>query len=207
MCGRFSIDATIEAMSRRFSAAPMLHPLTAEKIVYPTMLVAMVIEGNDVAPSRLLVSANWGLGAGAGKQLIINARSETIKEKSLFSDAFNYRRGIIPATSFFEWEGLGGQKLPHEYFLPGREIFGLGAIYSDKNGDDGSVGEVVIITVPAIKPVDKTHGRMPLVLNASMERQWLSRGPLADQVWADCLQESPVAKMQDRCPMNHLFPE
>jgi putative SOS response-associated peptidase YedK len=205
MCGRFSIDATIEEMSRRFKASPMLHPLTAEGVVFPSMLVAMVTNCQDSSTSRVLISASWGIGVVAGKQLMINARSETIKEKPLFSEAFSLRRGILPATSFFEWEEASGQKLPHEYFLPERKMFGIAAIYARNHEDDRSVGELVIITVPAIKPVAKTHARMPLVLSGTMEAQWLSAGPLSDEAWENCRMDSPVAGMEDMSPMPHLF--
>jgi putative SOS response-associated peptidase YedK len=57
---------------------------------------------------RELVMARWGLVPWWSKTLPkiphINARAETVHEKSLFREAFAKRRALIPATGFFEWQ-------------------------------------------------------------------------------------------------------
>lgn len=46
----------------------------------------------------------WGFAPTYMKQLMINARSETISEKKLFKEAFFRRRCLIPASGYYEWE-------------------------------------------------------------------------------------------------------
>ena len=205
MCGRFSLGATIEAMSQRFAAAPMLHPLTAEGVIFPAMRAAMVIAG-DPPGERQLVSAVWGIPGRGDGQLLINARAETIAVRPMFAEAFACRRGLIPATSFFEWEAMGKGKLAHEYYLPDKALFAFAAIFTKGILTEANqVGDFAIITVPAASPVASSHPRMPLVLKQEMEATWLQSGRLTQEAWQSCQQSAVIAQMHDASPMPHLF--
>src|SRR6185369_11331113 len=63
----------------------------------------------DETGTRQLALVRWGLipswsaDASIGYKLI-NARSETVAEKPSFRTAFKQRRGLAPASGFFEWK-------------------------------------------------------------------------------------------------------
>ena len=51
--------------------------------------------------------------------LLINARSETVREKPAFKIAFKRRRCLIPADGYYEWQDFGGRKRP--FFIHRRD--------------------------------------------------------------------------------------
>ncbi len=45
----------------------------------------------------------WGI-TSRDKKLIINARAESVLEKTMFSESIRSRRCILPAAGFYEWD-------------------------------------------------------------------------------------------------------
>lgn len=60
---------------------------------------------------------------------MINARAETLTEKSAFKDPMGSRRCIIPADGFYEWRKEGKRKVPMWIYLSNREPFGLAGLW------------------------------------------------------------------------------
>jgi hypothetical protein len=54
----------------------------------------------------------------------LNARAETIAEKPMFREAFKYRRAVIPASGWYEWQDREDGKQPW-YFMPAKEPIAL----------------------------------------------------------------------------------
>ncbi|MBE5772903.1 MAG: SOS response-associated peptidase [Clostridiales bacterium] len=99
----------------------------------------------------------WGFKSEKGG-LVINARGETVGEKSMFSDSVN--RCIIPASGYYEWRRGDRQKFS---FICKEEcelmyIAGLSRYYEGEE-------HFVVITRPPIEAVSKIHNRMPLILS------------------------------------------
>ena len=94
-----------------------------------------------------------------------NARSETVKEKKLFSESWKYKRCLIPASGFFE----KNFRIRKENYTP----FWLGGIWSKWTSFDGAELEscCVLTTEPnsLIKPI---HHRMPVIVPNGYEDQW-----------------------------------
>src|SRR5258708_17291961 len=57
-----------------------------------------------VAGERRLQRATWGLPP-VENRTVINARAETMAERTMFRDAFQARRCVVPVDGFFEWQG------------------------------------------------------------------------------------------------------
>ena len=51
--------------------------------------------------------------------MLINARSETVREKPAFKNAIKRRRCLIPADGYYEWQDFGGRKRP--FFIHRRD--------------------------------------------------------------------------------------
>ena len=77
--------------------------------------------------------AQWGF-AGKGRPLI-NARSETVREKPAFAASFRLRRCAVPCTGFFEW---AADKTKFRFRLPDCDGAYLGGIFRDKIKNPGT---------------------------------------------------------------------
>jgi len=109
----------------------------------------------------------WGLHNPKSKQLIINARSETVTEKPMFRDAFLHRRCAVPSAGFYEWQKKSGQK--YRFSLPEDSVFYFAGLFNISDG----VGHFVILTTEANESVSPIHNRMPLILTEQTYQTWL----------------------------------
>jgi putative SOS response-associated peptidase YedK len=108
---------------------------------------------------------------------MINARSEGIAAKPAYRDAYRYRRCIIPADGFYEWETAGKVKQP--YFIHRADgqtiaIAGLWEHWQDAHGNE--IESCTIITTASNADVTALHDRMPVILESGIWGKWL--GPL-----------------------------
>jgi putative SOS response-associated peptidase YedK len=104
MCARFSLYATPAQIAKLLDIeVPEILP---RYNIAPTQMLLGAIEKNG---ERQLREFRWGLIPSWAKDIsvgnrMINARVETLLEKSAFKTAFQRRRCIIPANGFFEWK-------------------------------------------------------------------------------------------------------
>jgi putative SOS response-associated peptidase YedK len=105
---------------------------------------------------------------------MINARAETLQEKPAFRDAYRYRRCIIPANGFYEWQKSGAGKRP--YFVRARDDLpmGLAGLWASWHSPDGSeLQTCTIITTDANATVRPLHDRMAVILPPDAYALWL----------------------------------
>ena len=97
MCGRYRLSR-----KDRFAECFEVNPFDDFEPRYniaPTQDVTVVRQGDD---TRLLSKMRWGLiqswARGASmSSILINARSETVREKPAFANLFRLRRCLVPA--------------------------------------------------------------------------------------------------------------
>jgi len=171
MCGRYSLDADIDELINRYKAIILERETYNKKEVFPTDTQPLIINNKDGVNE--IKFAKWGLSPSFAKQVIINARAETIDKKPLFRKAFLYNRCLIPVTSFFEWEKLGVKKIKRKISIENEEIFSLGGIIDQ-------FGAFSIITTRANEDMEKIHDRMPLIIKKEDEALWLSTNNLSE---------------------------
>ncbi|ROQ41226.1 putative SOS response-associated peptidase YedK [Frondihabitans sp. PhB188] len=160
--------------------------------IAPTAPVSLIVDaaprGEDAGgpPVRRLASARWGLiPAWADDPAVgaraFNARVETAAEKPTFRDAVVSRRGIVPASSYYEWTtGPEGAKVPMSISLPDDELMLFAALYEwwrdpKKASDDPSrwVLSTTILTRDSTGPLRGVHDRMPVFVGADIMDDWL----------------------------------
>ncbi len=115
----------------------------------------------------------WGFPGFSGSQLVINARSETAAQKSMFAQAVWTGRLLLPATAFFEWKKVKGQAKADKirFSLVDQQDFfmaGLARLFPDE-----SWPRFVILTAAANSSVRPVHERMPLIISQSDVKDWL----------------------------------
>lgn len=164
MCGRYYIDAETADEIR--------------KIVSGTGAGTWEIPTGDICPSReaAVLTGNrgnlsadkmaWGFPGYDGKGLLINARSETVLKRPTFRNSVLYRRCIIPARHFYEWDK---QKNKVSFFLPDKSVLYLAGFYQRFRQKDC----FMILTTQANPSVEKVHHRMPLILEAGEITPWI----------------------------------
>jgi putative SOS response-associated peptidase YedK len=126
MCGRFTLARSPEDMARAFDLdeVPNFPP---RYNIAPSQPVGVVVRAQySTKPEFQLMGwvliPFWAKDPAIGAKLI-NARSETVMEKPSFRAAFKYRRCLIPADGFYEWQKTqGGAKQPFYFSMAGKLI-------------------------------------------------------------------------------------
>jgi len=101
----------------------------------------------------------------AGGSLLINARSETVREKPTFRESVLHSRCIIPAASFYEWDA-SGQKA--RLRRPGAAALFMAGIFRRYSEEE----RFVILTTAASGTAARVHDRMPLLLEPEELMLW-----------------------------------
>ena len=144
--------------------------------IAPTQPVPIVIVENGGRHFRLM---RWGLIPAWVKDprkftLLINARSETVAEKTAFKNAIRRRRCLVPADGYYEWHVFDGQKRP--YFIHRRDAapFGLAGLAETWIGPNGEeLDTVAIVTAPASADLAMLHPRVPVTIAPNDFERWL----------------------------------
>lgn len=133
----------------------------------------------DKAGVRLAQPMRWGLVPSWAKDLkignqLINARSETIKEKASFRTALRRRRGLVVTDGFYEWERHGKSKKAWRIGMVDGRPFALGALFEHWKGPDESwITSCTVLTTGANPLVGQIHDRMPVIIEPAHHGLWL----------------------------------
>jgi putative SOS response-associated peptidase YedK len=177
MCGRFTLRSKPEAVAKEFGL-PSMPLLELRYNVAPTQAVAAVRLDLATGQPRLdwlrwgLVPA-WADGPAIGNRLI-NARAETVAERTAFRQAFLARRCLVVADAFYEWaKRQDGRKQPFLIRRRDGRPFGFAGIWEHWEGDAGTIESCAVITTEANALVRPIHGRMPAILQPEDYGFWL----------------------------------
>jgi putative SOS response-associated peptidase YedK len=187
MCGRFTLDID-EKFYPRFLLSNVLLNIEPRFNIAPHQNSIVII--ND-GTKNLAEEMQWGLVPFWAKAedvknigiKMINAKAETLAEKSSFKFALEKRRCLIPMSGFYEWQERGGVKQPfyiHPESDPYFSVAGLYELWTPKDADPEKVKPLKTFTIITTKPVAKLgelHDRMPLLLTPEQEVTWLEELP------------------------------
>ena len=156
MCGRFYIDDNtmfeIETIVKKIE-----RKLAKVGTVYPTEPALVLCSDGYEIQGRTM---KWGYENHKDNTRIINARSETVLERPLFRNDFEYRRCIIPATKFYEWKRLSSKdKEKYSFYVPDKTLYLAGIYRKTEAGEQFS-----IITKDADGAMLGIHHRMPVII-------------------------------------------
>lgn len=177
MCGRFTLVAPGEAVAELFQL-PLTPTLAPRYNIAPTQPVAAV----RISPgtgNRELTYFNWGLIPRWAKDptigsRMINARAETAAEKPSFKAAFKYRRCLVPADGFYEWQKLNGKKQPVRIQVQDGQLFAIAGLWEHWISPDGSeIESCTLLTTEPNELLLQVHNRMPVILAPDDFALWL----------------------------------
>lgn len=186
MCSRYSLTSPPEAVRRTFGTFN-LEEFPPRYNIAPTQPVLIV--RYSMRHERELVLVRWGLIPSWVKDpqsfsTLINARSETAREKPSFRASMRHRRCLVPTDGFYEWTGEKGAKQPHLIRPKNGGLMAMAGIFDHWLGADGSELETMaILTTRANRTMQSIHDRMPVILSEEDFDAWLDcRSGTADFV-------------------------
>lgn len=198
MCGRFVSTSPPEQMAAYFGAEIAVETLGQNFNVAPTHDVYGIIAPKGSPDTPRLEAFHWGLVPPWAKDRkiasrMINARSETLAEKSAFKSSFKKKRMLIPMDGFYEWKAgtadgpltSKGKPAKQPMFIHRTDgeamaVAGLWAAWKDPETGDHEAGEpamwlhsATVITTTANKTMSPIHDRMPVFVPQSRWAEWL----------------------------------
>ena len=182
MCGRFSISKEVGEIEDRIEIHIDQEMFTKNYNAAPSQTLSII---TNTAPEQASFH-RWGLIPHWAKNesissKLINARCETIAEKTSFRDAAEKKRCLVIADGFYEWQRSGSEKQPYRITLADERLFAFAGLWESWNSMDGS--EVRTFTVITTEPnvlMKPIHNRMPVMLTPENEREWISDKPLEE---------------------------
>jgi putative SOS response-associated peptidase YedK len=205
MCGRFVRKRSSKLLAAEFGAAHISDELQPSFNIAPTHNVAVIV--ND--DTRKLVSMRWGLVPASATDpkigsKLINARAETLTERTAFKSAFRMRRCLIIADGFYEWKKAGGSKTPMLIELKSQRSFGFAGLYETWTSPLGErLTTCTIITTEPNALLRDIHDRMPVILPKEVEDFWLDPSVGDHRRLLDILGPYPADQM-DAYPVSSL---
>lgn len=175
MCGRFTNIGRAILLAHRLGLIPL--PPRPRYNIAPTQCVPVALRdegGVRFGDFFWGLVPQWSRDASMAVRCI-NARAESVADKSVFREAFRRRRCLVPASGFYEWRhGPDGSRTPF-YFSPAEEGGELvfAGLWECWRGDGEELRSFTIVTTGANRDVSPVHDRMPVILPADTWEQWL----------------------------------
>lgn len=183
MCGRY----TFTQLPAKEQLSPEMElPLTPRYNVAPTQM-CLVRPMEDPGHYRQM---RWGLIPFWAKDIkigykMINARLETVLEKSAFRQPVRKRRVLVWADGFYEWKKTDTGKQPHRITLKDGRPFcfaGIADRWRSPEGDE--VHSFTVLTLPPNELMAPIHDRMPVILTHEQGDAWLDPKASAEDLVA-----------------------
>jgi putative SOS response-associated peptidase YedK len=171
------LTADKKQLAEAFAGVEVAVELSPRYNIAPSQPVAVIANNRP----DTLEYFQWGLIPSWAKDpkignRMINARAETLAEKSSFKNAYKRRRCLIPASGFYEWrKNPGGKsKTPLYIHLKSGQLLAFAGLWESWHSPDGSnILSCTIITTEPNAFMAEIHNRMPAILQPADYGRWL----------------------------------
>ncbi|MGB8327255.1 MAG: SOS response-associated peptidase [Steroidobacteraceae bacterium] len=177
MCGRYAFFSAHEAVARLFGIQDPA-PIEPRWNIAPTQFVPVVRTGSDGA--RRVALLYWGLIPSWAREKsigarLINARSETARDKPAFRAAYRKRRCLLLASGYYEWQKTGGAKQPYFIRRVGGDPFGMAGLWESwiERPGEPPLESCTILTGAAQPALAVIHDRSPVIIPPESYARWL----------------------------------
>jgi putative SOS response-associated peptidase YedK len=158
MCGRYARRSDKQKIAEHFAVhGPMLLDFGQSWNVAPQTFQPIVRLDRDTG-EREIVMMRWGLIPYWAKDpsiglRTINAKAETITTASAFREAIKYRRCLVPADAFYEWQRLDKKtKQPFAIAMKDGEPYAFAGLW-EKWKDQKAGIDLLTFTVITTDPI------------------------------------------------------
>lgn len=183
MCGRFYVpegdlddfaDLVSKIEKELLKKAGEINPGDYAPVITPKSIIDSNEDNSSIANN--VHAIKWGFPVLKGRP-IINARSETVKEKPMFKLPYAKRRCLIPARGFFEWKDAENTKKRIKHYITLLDttmmyLAGLYWFFKDKDGIQKPY--FTILTTQANEDIRIIHDRMPVIIKNTDKEIWLN---------------------------------
>jgi putative SOS response-associated peptidase YedK len=201
VCFTVNVNIVREELEERFGSELIDHDKYRPSFYYhayslpflPVVCSPGTLDSSGSSGSSGLRLMRWGLipswvgDESEAKEIMLktfNARSETIASKPAFRESFASRRCLVPVRGFFEWQHLGGRKIPWYITLRDEEIISLAGIWDSWTLQGGvTLDTFSVVTTRANELMEEIHNtkkRMPVILPRAAEKIWMREGVSSD---------------------------
>lgn len=174
MCGRYTLTSP-DDLVHEFGLFELPYDLGPRYNIAPTQEAPIVLGGER----RQLKLFRWGLVPAwandtKGAARMINARAETVHEKTSFRDAFASRRCLVCTDGFYEWKREGKSRLPYLMRRKNKQPIAFAGIWERYVAhDDEVVHTFAALTTEANTMMSTIHHRMPVIVERADYARWL----------------------------------
>ena len=171
MCGRYTQTHKLSELMEVFE----VDESALDELIEPSFNIAPSQQGPVIylREKRIVHALSWGLQpvwAKEGSKRLINARSESVRDKPSFRHLIKGGRCAVPANGFYEFDrARGAGKAPHYFFPASGEPIAFAGLWEEHDG----VGRFTILTTAANKDVCFLHDRMPVILERDEVDDWI----------------------------------
>lgn len=130
--------------------------------------------------TKVYTYAHFGLIPSWAKDrsvMQVNARSESVFEKSSFKEAYKQRRCLIPINGYYEWVKDTTTKKSQAYFVHAtdREYLACAGLYESwyDNERKQTILSCALLTTEPNDTITTIHDRMPVILEPDDWALWL----------------------------------
>jgi len=185
MCGRYALTADAAELLEVFDVPLPDFEVRPRFNIAPGQPAPVVAEDRR---GRRIGLLTWGLVPAwqdEPRPGLINARSETVREKASFREAFERRRCLVPADGFYEWKREGEGKGPYWIHPTSGGLVSFAAVW-ERWSRPGSEARhtFAILTTSANMEVARVHDRMPVLIGKSDRDRWLDGATDAESALA-----------------------
>lgn len=182
MCGRFSL--AYQTTDREYDAyfKSIMQAVKKAKPRYnisPTQLATIirVHDGEAVCEEvKWGLYENWWAEKLDLKRPLWNARSDKVFKSGLYKRLAKSRRCLVPATGWYEWKKIPGQKVgdPYNFCMKDRSVMMFAGLWTTRYLEkDAGEDNFAIITTDPTPMAAKFHDRMPVILTPAQAKTWL----------------------------------
>jgi putative SOS response-associated peptidase YedK len=201
MCGRYRLSRRKQIIEEQFDTTDWQDDWSPRYNIAPTQPIP-VIRQHPKEPVRQISTMRWGLipswahdPSAAAK--MINARSETAATKPAFRDSLKFRRCLIPADAFYEWQRTSTSKQPFCFEVDDGGLFAFAGLWERWRDPSGQwVKSCSILTTTPNAVTSGVHDRMPVILDPDSYDLWLDPGMTKVEAVSDLLKPCDARLMR-----------
>ena len=192
MCGRKTLSKDIASIIEEMSIEEWeAHDYKPNYNIAPTNFSPVLIndEVNKTKMMRWGLVPSWSKNDQIGSKMI-NARLETILEKTSFSSLLKSNRCVVLADGYYEWTKQHSQ--PYYITHKKNKILPLAGLWTTwQSSNSNIISTYTVITTSAVKGISHIHNRMPFILDDSNINKWINCNQFTI---SKCLNDIPLGK-------------